>query len=497
MLILLGINRGFDFSDEGLYAFLADPNQPNIGGVFNYDLFYKLIYRISGLEFGIIGLRISRLISYFMGAYALTVFWKNLYPKQKLSQLIFLLSLAGLFAGYGFLPPTLSYNSMSVVLVCFWLAMVSKQKLLPKDWFLLGLIFALLIYVKVTVCVLLCIPTILYFLRIKMFDLISLVYLILPFLVFEGLFYILFSETAFTRLFGEFGFIDQRQDYTFLLLIKYTAVGGFWIFLTGFSFLLSSKFKQASSKIYRMLIMLALTTLVCVCYFTFITSEWSHIFLLITIAGIAWELGESRSGELAGKEYLFIFVLVFLPFILHFGSNVYWLRLGIHYWVFWLIAYVLLIRKKDPKFRERIFALASLISLTLVVFGIWLTPFEGTYLWESTEKWEYKPGKEISLSPSQVELLKKINSEIEHSNPTEVISLYGNPGLLYLLGKNSLYSPGYWKPSQAKLFLNSGSEIDLILFNKLYDFPFEPSEWEKKGEFMQPNGEKLLLLWRK
>ncbi|RAI85551.1 hypothetical protein [Algoriphagus yeomjeoni] len=496
-LILLGINRGFDFSDEGLYAFLADPNQPNIGGVFNYDLFFKLIYRFTGLEFGIIGLRIIRLISYVMAAFALGIFWKNLYPEQLLSPQIVILSLAALFAGYGFLPPTLSYNSISVVLVCFWLALVSKQNVKAMDWLMLGLIFAMLIYVKVTAGILLGILTFLYFLRLKMLGLIPLTYLILPFLVFEGLFYILFEETALARLFGEFGFIHQRQDYTITLLIKYTVVGGFWILLTGFTFFLASKFRKTNTFVYGILIPLAFATLASVFYLTFITSEWSHIFLLISIAAISWEIADLSRGELAKKEYLFISVLIFLPFLLHFGSNVYWMRLGIHYWVFWLLAYVLLIKGRSQEFRERCYALASVISLTLVAFGIWLTPFEGAYLWEATKKWEYKPGKEIWLSPSQIELLKLVNSEIEASNPSEIISLYSNPGLLYLLGKNSLYSPGYWKPSQAKLFLNSGSEIDLILFNGLYDFPFDPSEWEKQKEFIQPNGEKLSVLWRK
>ncbi|MFC5624617.1 hypothetical protein [Algoriphagus winogradskyi] len=497
LLILLGINRGFDFSDEGLYAFLADPNQPNIGGVFSYDLFFKLFYHLTGLEFGIIGLRIIRLISYFMGAFALAVFWKNLYYQQGPSLRVFLVCLAALFGGYGFLPPTLSYNSISVVLVCFWLAIVSKKEFKPMDWFLLGLIFTTLFYSKVTVCILLCLPTILYFLMRKSLGVASILLVLLPFSLFEGLFFLFFEENGLSRLFGEFGFINQRQDYTLILLIKYTAVGGFWVLITGLPFFIASKFKKSKTFLAYTLTLIALVILACVFYFTFITSEWSHIFLLITIAGVSREIGNLRKGELLQKELLFICVLILLPFVLHFGSNVYWMRLGIHYWAFWLLAYLLAMKRKSQEYQKRTYAFASLISFVLVAFGIWLTPFEGVYLWEATEKWEYKSGKHIWLAPTQVELLRLLNSEIEELSPNEVISLYSNPGLLYLLGKNSLYSPGYWKPSQAKLFLKSGSEVDLILFNALYDFPFDPLEWEKKNEFIQPNGEKLVLLWRK
>jgi hypothetical protein len=127
--IIFAMPRGFDISDEGLYVLLADPNQENIGGIFNYDLFFKVIYKFTGLEFGIIGLRIIRLISYFIGAYGLALFWKNFFESQRLSSSIFLLALAGLFAGYGFLPPTLSYNSISVVAVCIWLGIISNPSL--------------------------------------------------------------------------------------------------------------------------------------------------------------------------------------------------------------------------------------------------------------------------------------------------------------------------------------------------------------------------------
>lgn len=77
VVILLGINRGFDFSDEGLYLLMADPHQQNLGGIFNYDLFFKLFCRVKGFEFVIFGMRILPMILYTVAAFSLTLFWKK------------------------------------------------------------------------------------------------------------------------------------------------------------------------------------------------------------------------------------------------------------------------------------------------------------------------------------------------------------------------------------------------------------------------------------
>ena len=64
---------GFDISDEGLYAFLADPLQPNPQAVFNYDLFFKLIFSLTELKFSLIQLRLLRLLGYLIAAWSLAL----------------------------------------------------------------------------------------------------------------------------------------------------------------------------------------------------------------------------------------------------------------------------------------------------------------------------------------------------------------------------------------------------------------------------------------
>ncbi len=495
LAIVFGIPRGFDFSDEGLYLFLADPDQENIGGVINYDLFFKVFHLSTGLEFGIIGLRILRLVSYLLGAYGIVVFWYNLYGKTDAS--FFLFALAGLFAGYAFLPPSLSYNSLSVVSACLWLGIISKKELRAFHFLLLGLIFLILFYAKITACLLLGLFTLGYFQFLQKLSFQRFLLLCIPFVLFESLSYALFGENAVSRLTGKYGFFYQREDYSLFLLIKYTLVGGFWSVLAGMLFFIAAKLKNSAAKFYFLPLALGILGVFIVFDYTFITSEWSHIVLLITFAGICWQLGFAIWDDFSEREILFLCLLIGLPYILHFGSNVYWMRLGLHYWVFWLLALMMLFRKSQEQIKNRFYMLTAFVSFILVFSGIWLWPFEGVHLWKFNESYEYKPGKKILLSREQVQFLNTLESEIGNPEQSKVLALYRNPGILYLLDMNLPHSPAYWKASQAQLFLEDGDELDLILFNQLEPFPFDRTAWKMEKELIQPNGETIQLLWKR
>ncbi len=496
LIIILGIPRGFDFSDEGLYVLLADPRQANLGGIFNYDLFFKLFYQFTGLEFGIIGLRIIRLLSYFVGAIALAFFWKNLFGKPKIQVSVFLLGLAGLFGGYAFLPPTLSYNSISVVAVCLWLALISKEKLNSIHWLLLGMIFLILFYSKITVCLLIGLLSLIYLGFEKKLTIRNFLLLISPGIIFEGLFFLIFKENAMTRLVSENGFIFQRNDYSLLHLFKYTLVGLFWILLSSLTFYLFGRLRAFSKFIRLFILGVAGFFLISVFYLTFVTSEWNHIFLLAMFAAICWQLGMINPSDYYNKKGLFLLILLALPFIIHFGSNVYWMRIGIHYWVFWIFAFAIIIEQYSERFQKFFqFSVAS-ITLIILINGLWIAPFEGENLWNSNVPFAYGPDKSILLKQEEVQFLNKLAIEIERKNPQTIVALYRNPGLLYMLGKNPLYSPGYWMPSQAKTYLESGKTVDLILFNNQEEFPFDRANWSTVAELPQPNGDKLVLLWR-
>ena len=72
-LLICGIDRGFEISDEGFYMFLSVPAQANENGIINYDLFFKLFYQLTGHTFSLIEMRLLRLFGYFLGRQSTSV----------------------------------------------------------------------------------------------------------------------------------------------------------------------------------------------------------------------------------------------------------------------------------------------------------------------------------------------------------------------------------------------------------------------------------------
>ncbi|GAB2480824.1 hypothetical protein [Algoriphagus taiwanensis] len=464
-LILVGINRGFDVSDEGFYVLLAHPFQENQSGIFNYDLFFKLFYQFTGIHFGIVGLRILRLLSYGLGAFALAVFYRNVGSENQLSPKIFLLSLLGLFAGYGFLPASLSYNHLSVVLAAFWLALISSQGFVWKKCLCIGLLIALLVYVKVTTALLIGVLTLGIWVFEKRLNGKALLSLIIPFFALEVLFFSTLGQSAIFRLQEGLAVQTARADYHWWTLIKHTAVGGFWCLLVfGNAFLV---FRMIKKPIFQAL--LVLPSFLLVFFLTRVTEEWNHFFLLS--AAVVWALlfAQSRFSQLASQAQVWTLLLLVFPFVLHLGSNVYWLRIGIHYLVFWILAWLIWEKNQGLQVGKWVnYGLAG-ASLVWVFNGLWWHPFEQKELWKNTESWEYMPGKTILLTPDQLFSLEKLQTEVGEEE--EVLAAYRISGIPFLLGKTLPKSPGFWDQEQLSYFFPKGDDGKVILYHPIQDLP--------------------------
>lgn len=494
--ILLGINRGFDFSDEGLYVFLADPEQANDAGIFNYDLFFKLLHRFTGIEFGIIELRFFRLLSYLAGACGLAVFWNNTNSKNEISFEVYLLAVLGLLSGYAFLPPSLSYNSISVVLACFWLAIISNQEKQLKDYLFLGLILGLLFYVKITSCLVLGVLTLGISVYKGEFNLKLIVGLVIPFLAIEYCFYLSIGETGVLRLASGLDLMRSRNDYGYFLLVKYLAVGIFWLVLVFVPFWVAGIYHLRSKALTVFFGLVGLLSLISIFIFTTITDEWNHAILLISSAVLGYFVGKNGIRNMNSSQLSAFFLLAGMPFFLFFGSNVYWLRLGIHYWVFWIFALMMFL----PIFSRRVqdgFKLGmAAISLILILNGIWLNPFGQEPLWKSNLKWEYGSGESILLSQSQVDLLKNLKKKTDSYSKEEVLAIYRIPGIPYMLNVNSPKSPGYWSRSHLESYFPEGVNFELIIYSSSDSLPV--GEWDTyyKKQYLMPDDKEIQVLWR-
>ncbi|MCS5489009.1 hypothetical protein [Algoriphagus limi] len=464
-IVLAGINRGFDVSDEGLYVLLAHPFQENQGGIFNYDLFFKLLYEWSGIHFGIVGLRVLRLAFYALGAWALTSFYNSLNPQKAPFSKVYLLAFLGLLAGYGFLPASLSYNHLTVVLTCFWLALIAQPKWTWINSILIGLVLAVLVYVKVTTSILLggiSLILVFWFQKRPWYQLLAWV---LPFFVLELTFHWTLGENAISRLSEGIAIQSSRGDYQFWILTKHTLVGLFWsLMMFGAVWLIRKSFKNP---FLQLAIVLPIFSFLF--FKTKITDEWNHFFLLLGAGIWAFTLNNLSPKSKRERRLPWIVLLIFLPFILHFGSNVYWLRIGIHYAVFWIIGIYLLMDNFPAKWKSRFGIGISLMTLLLVFNGLWWHPFQQKGLWNASENWEYLPHKSIKLFPSQIDVLE--NLERKTGEEKGILAVYRISGIPYLLGKTISKNPGIWDRAQLEKFFPNGYSAGQILYYPIDSLP--------------------------
>jgi hypothetical protein len=488
LLVLTGVNRGFDISDEGLYVLLTQPLQENKQGVLSYDLFFKAFYKLTGFSFSMVQLRLFRLITYLLGAWALAKSWKTLNGDSHIRSDIFLVLGLGIFGGYAFLPPSISYNSLILVLSCFWLALLVQKNSSVRE-LLLGTVLGMMVYVKFPVALILGLITLLHLLRKKQVKLHGFLGLVVPFLILESGFYFFLGQNFSLRIWEGFSLLSQRPDYRLLHLLKINAVGIFWILLVGIPFGIAGFVR--SGQLSKVSFAFGAFLLLFACWMTHITEEWNHMALLCFGSFIAYFLGLRWKEN--SRPDLTLLLLIALPFLLHLGSNVYWLRLGVHFLVFWVFA-LLLMQPSYPGMKSMISGLLGFLIPIVVFVGIWWKPFElPKPLWESNTPFQLPNGEELLLDTELVEVLEDLSALPEISIRSELLAVYRNPGIVYLLGKTMPYSPGIWDLEQLEQVFNQKEIPEVLLYQG--DFPL-PDSWVFQDSTLawQLRGAKLILL---
>lgn len=440
VLIVLGFNRGFDISDEGFYVLLADPRQSNDVGIINYDLFFKLYHQVTGRAFSLAELRRLRLILYLLGAMALSSFLRKMVHGSIPKVEAFLICSLGIFTGYAFLPPTLSYNSLTVVLSSFWLVMIFSDQHYWVKSILLGLILALLVYVKVTVAIVLFLLTIIHYLFVGKHSIWAYIGALSPFILLEVTFWILFHQNCISRLSEAIPIQTARETYSFFYLFKTLVLGFLYVVsvvLISFAFRFLRFYRPDWTWWMAGLVALVLAG---ISFFTHINEEWHHIILIFSAFLIAMTWKE----KIPSYTEVLLFIL---PFILHVGSDVYWMRIGIHYWVFWL----LLILIQTTNWGSSLRLLFCMIPILLVFNGIWWHPFgQEKPLWSSKIDF-YRGGEVIKIDKSQVELVEKIQQFAQARGVTQIQAAYRVPGLIWLAGYQIPHTANVWDKSQLQI----------------------------------------------
>lgn len=470
------IPRGFDFSDEGLYVGIANPFQSNKFGVLNYDLFFKFLFQVFSYEFGIIELRILRLISYGLAAFYLV---KCFHFEQKapgrqwtLGVFAFLI----LCSGYAFLPMSFSYNSMTVVVGSVYLSLFVGFFLKKKENLKLslgmGICIAILFYFKITVAAALFGLTVILILMSKIKKTGYLSVLVLPIFACEMIFWFVLQDCASIRLAEGIEVLQHREGYSLGRLLKTNLVGLFWVLITvssGWFFGLATRIKNLYMKI--IILGILVIGVVGVTYMTSITVESVYSFMMLSIFLMGFLFQKHYYFIKSREKRVLILILFFFPFLLHFGSNVYFLRNGIHYAFSWVIMLVLLVEDQE---RSSLLRVGMVIALfPFLVDGLWLRPFEQKSIWHQNIKYNYRNNKSIYLDIDQYNVLEAVKDVISKLEPKqeEILPIYANPGIPYLLGYHLPYSPGIWDYEYLKALYRDHIAAPLVLVNDRDKFP--------------------------
>ncbi|WP_268035845.1 hypothetical protein [Algoriphagus sp. PAP.12] len=489
LAIIWGIPRGFDFSDEGLYVLLADPGQSNSNGPILYDLFFKILFKVFGIQFHIIELRWIRLSGIIFASIALYFFLRRSFG-EKVNPPVYWIVILGLLGSYAFLPPNLSYNTLLLIGTCIWLYTLSLKNRLGS--FLEGLILALLFYVKLPAAGLLLIMTIAVSWRSQKSNQIwKLIGLLVSILILEIIFYWSFKDGLFSRI--EFFLSNpfSRPSYNFLNLLKSTLVGVFWMFL---SFIVSFLCRKliTNLKLERALVIaINLSILAAIGWVTHITSEWNHLVLIAFGGVLGWVYSEIDFKKNAISNSPINCVLLILPFVLHFGSNVYWLRLGIHFWIFW----ILLLYLSWNNGRKLIAYAIGPVIFILVFLGVWVNPFEQKPLWEAKYEWKYGGNNAILLNKEQISFLEILKGIENISNSNEIACAYRNPGMAYLLDKKNWGKIGFWERSELEFEISKGLPKSIIFYS-LDSLPASFSQGYQRKSVGIYQGVETEFLWK-
>lgn len=499
-VIFFALNKGFDFSDEGMYVLMFDPLQPNVSGLLNYDLFSKLIFQTTGFRFGIVDLRVMRLLLYVLAAGFVLRFWLALFPedgKNGNRAILYPVFLLSLFGGYAFLPQSLSYNSLTVVLSGFLLGIYGPAYWDGKSKFsillLTGVLLAFLFYTKITVFFGLLLLILVFELLAKKKIVHILFPILLPLFLMESVFGLVLGKSGLVSLAEAFQLSQIREGYGLLHVLKSLFVGFFWTVLIFGSGVFGALAFQNGIRNKRLVFALSSFSLAVFSFYWITITEESTYYALFGILFYMGFLSMKKSIRPRDpKVNVLLLVLFCLPFVLHWGSNVYFMRLGVHFLFLWVLWTMVWLRTygEFPQFKKAALVI-SVFLLPFIVDGLWWRPFGQQSIFHQTERYIYQENKIIFIDQEQILYLQNLDANLKtlQAKNLEVLPLYAMPGPIYLLDRQLPKTPGIWNLSHFDTYFADDLKAKVIVFNGSDKLP----EVVRRNYMLYEHPEKVLV----
>lgn len=517
-VLIWGINKGFDLSDEGLYMLnFLYPNET--APYWKYGVLFNQIF--GWLDFQVIEYRALRLVLTLFSTWVLTWgFWhwmKNntfFNSKFQFSRLgIFAFLSLGSLVGYSFGPQTLSYNSLlnidlQFILGLFFYYLFANQKHQKiKAWASLsgiGFILMLMFFTKFSAAILVLGALVFWIAlfhinRNKFFKNLILDNLFLLVGIIFGLNYFALSSDSLSDLFAELSnSLSTVPGHDLTTIYKtYTVSSRFafvdsvlWMFEIPILFLLLIWFKSEMKQGDFLFIFLGILIYTCVRFFLkdyfksglihVNTAFYPYISILFSFLVLHFLIHFKNKKEkitIPKREvYLVSFLLFFIPILASAGTNNSLPLQCVLFLSNWFLLFYILLIRISEFIQNKFFAICivifiGIISVSQTIFGFVYAPYRlnGNLFAQKENVENLEKVKNLKLDLQSKNFILKIdsilNSKIKRLENQPMISVNASPGIVYLLNGISPGS-GWYKYYEHELNCFNIQKSNLENLNK-------------------------------
>jgi len=476
-VVIWGLNKGFDVTDEGFYLLGFQENQElGISMIKFHHLIKPLFWWI---DLNILNLRIMRLALLIFSASLLTITIKSVLKKKIDLLFTFSLLLLSALLTFTFGPKSLSYNSLSSSFIifsfCFGLIAFKKENIKYKYvlTFLSGFFLAFSFFIKPSASViyaffysLFIVYEIIYHKQENWLHFV--LYAIVGWVAGNCLYFIMVesplkfyhsfvtSYSHMTSLNDGHGIKDFNKGI-FQLFNEIFSLAGFLCFL-----LIAHYFtlKFLSEK-YRILCNGILTFILLIFYYNILVVSHNNAapFLFISLCVLLYFLFKViTTNKKFEINYSLVLMLFMLPFIGAFGTNNALISNAMFMIILWAALVIYMVHSIDfPHYMKRVLLFTFLITSTVFFYNYYLKfPYRINSLNKQVvlhEKSNIYLHKDLNKSIISIEKILRSNN-FKDGDP--IIGMYKIPGLIYLLGGTS---PGdhqsIWDHTFLDFYLNN------------------------------------------
>lgn len=460
--LLWSIDKGIDLADEGLHFAFSKPETINNNGLFNYNLFFKLLNKTVKFEFDVISLRTLKLVSIVL----LFILGFPFFRRSNFSIVDkFFLAIA-IFCSYTYLTQSLSYNTMSFVLVLSYFYCYSyavKTSLFRQNLLLLlmAILSSLCYFVKPPLS--LALLGITFVLSVVCFSKIvwkHLLYrfalLLIGYVIIQLLFQLIFPDYSFVKVLKDsIDLSTYYGAYNKSVLMKRVVASFKWVFVLGLAgWCLAILFNKRNNN-FKWIILSLFVIGASLSYFllSHLSSKEFDVFqyglMIITSIGLGFFGYHLKWNDLTKQELSILILLFLAPFLCSFGSNVYFFRTTQQYLFFWFLLLVYIKTVGIPMSKNILLTwyLIFSIFITIKIYdNVVRNPDNQPRLSTNFVDFKYCNDDHIRIDKDQAQYLILLKEKLNEWSPNrkEVIGLYAMPGDIVLTGFTNYYNPLIW-----------------------------------------------------